>query len=161
MHIATFMKPAALAAGFLAFAAQAQQGSLELKNEVLREITTPASATAAAKTDIVPAATVLPGDEVIYRLSYRNRGSQPADKVVLNSPVPEALAFRQAYGLNAAAEVSVDGKAFGALETLTVLGADGKTRPASPGDVKALRWQIKNSIAPGESGSVSFRAAVK
>lgn len=110
-----------------------------------------------------PVSTAIPGSEVLYVISYRNGGAKPASDVVINNPVPPAMRFvpGSAEGAGTRAEVSVDGKRFGALETLTVTGADGKPRAASGEDVTQLRWTVQGAVAPGKEGSVSFRAIVR
>lgn len=106
-----------------------------------------------------PAARIAPGGVVVYEISYRNTGDQPATNVAINNPVAGELVFLDAS--IAPSAVSVDGgKRFGALEELTVPGADGNLRPAQPADVTNLRWTIA-SLAPAASGKVSFRARVK
>ena len=42
----------------------------------------------------VPAAKVVPGTEVIYVITYRNAGKQPATEVVITNPIPAELAYR-------------------------------------------------------------------
>lgn len=110
-----------------------------------------------------PVTTAVPGSEVIYVITYRNAGARPATDVVINNPVPSAMRFvaGSADSAGTRAEASVDGKRFGALETLTVTGADGKPRAATGDDVTHLRWTILGAIAPGKEGSVSYRAVVR
>ena len=153
---------AALVAAVVSQSSLAQEkGLLEVKNEVLTEIRQPAKPGEQPKVELVPAVTILPGTELVYRVSYRNVGAKAADNVVLNSPVPKDLSYRQAFALNAAPTVSTDGKTFGELAKLTVAGADGNPRPAQNDDVVAVRWVLSGSVKPGEAGSVSFRAVVK
>jgi uncharacterized repeat protein (TIGR01451 family) len=91
----------------------------------------------------VPAATVVPGTEVIYVITYHNVGKQPAADVVITNPIPAELAYRPepGPGPSAAPEVSVDaGKSWGAL---AIALGDGRRRQAAPGpgqrcDARAL-----------------------
>lgn len=110
-----------------------------------------------------PVTTAVPGDEVLYVISYRNSSGKPATDVVINNPVPPAMRFvpGSAEGAGTRAEVSVDGRGYGALETLKVTGADGKPRAAGGEDVTHLRWTVPGALAPGKGGSVSFRAVVR
>jgi uncharacterized repeat protein (TIGR01451 family) len=105
----------------------------------------------------------VPGSEIIYVITYRNTGSKPAQKVVVNNPIAEGLAFvpGSAQGNGARAEVSVDGKNFGALEALSVKGSGGKSRSAKGADVTQVRWTVLTPVAPGQGGNVTFRAVVK
>ena len=120
------------------------------------EVTAPDGTTS---TKLEPAARIAPGAVVVYEISYRNEGAEPATNVAINNPVAGELVFLEASVEPTA--VSVDGgKQYGSLETLTVAGADGAPRPARPSDVTNLRWTIA-SLAPNASGKVSFRARVK
>ena len=104
-------------------------------------------------------ATVVPGDRLVFRTSYRNGGSTPATRVVLTNPVPAAVAWtgEGTSGL----EVSVDGgRSFGTLATLKLRGANGQPRPATAADVTHLRWTLA-AIAPGAAGQLSYRGVVR
>lgn len=112
----------------------------------------------------VPVAKIVPGDEVIYVISWKNNGAKPAGDVVVNNPVPPQVSFVAGSSPAAGAkdEVSVDGgKAWGKLEALTVKTADGKARPATGADVTTVQWKLLAPVAPGASGSVGYRAIVK
>jgi len=109
------------------------------------------------RTVLGPAGKVVPGQEVIYDLSFANPGSRPAEKVVLTNPVPATLE----YVSGDEALVSVDGgKNFGALTTLKVANPDGTQRAAQPRDVTHVRWNLA-TVAPGASGHVQFKARLK
>lgn len=111
-----------------------------------------------------PLTRALPGQEVIYDITYRNTGDKPADSVVVNNPVPPALVFQpgSAQGAGARAEVSVDGgRQYGGLESLRVTGTDGKPRPAVAGDVTHVRWILSAPVKPGAQGKVTYRAMLK
>lgn len=136
------------------------EGRLELENSVFTEVevTTPDGRTERRQ---VPAARVLPGDEVVYVINYRNVGDGPVQDVAITNPVPPQLAFVEAEGPLQVSEVSVDqGETYGALLDLTVPGPDGEPRPAQPADVTHLRW-ILPQLPPGADGAVSFAARVK
>lgn len=139
------------------------QNTLELTAQVLQEVETRGKDGKVRK-QTVPAAKVVPGTEVTYVITYRNKGAQPAEKVVINNPVPAELAYKgsSAAGQNAKFEVSVDGGAsYGVLPSLRVTGADGKPRPAQPADVTHLRWTLARVVPPGAEGTVSYRAVLK
>jgi uncharacterized repeat protein (TIGR01451 family) len=107
----------------------------------------------------VPAVKVVPGGEVVYQISYRNNGNQPATDVAINNPLPKELVFLGAQDDPSA--VSVDGgQTYGKLADLTVIDAQGQVRAAQPSDVTNLRW-IVTSLAPGAGGTVTYRARVK
>jgi uncharacterized repeat protein (TIGR01451 family) len=113
---------------------------------------------------LVPIVKVIPGDEVVYTISYHNVGKQPADKVVITDPIPKEVAFKDgsAFGPGTAIEYSVDGgKAFGSADALRVKGADGKERAAVGEDYTHVRYTVLASVAPGQKGFVRFRAILK
>lgn len=155
---------AALACLLLAVApAAAAQDTLELRNSVFQEVDVKAADGTMHK-ERVPAAKVVPGTEVIYVITYHNAGKEPATDVVITNPIPTELAYRPEPqpGPSAAPEVSVDaGKSWGALAKLVVTGADGKPRPAQPGDVTHVRWKLGAPVKAGAKGSVSYRAVLE
>lgn len=103
---------------------------------------------------------VTPGDKLVFDLSYRNGGAQPATGFVITNPIPPAVAFT---GTDSPGAVfSVDGgKSWGPLASLRVPTADGKTRAAVPADVTHVRWTFAKAIPAGTAGQVSFRGVVK
>ena len=117
-------------------------------------------ATGRATTVLEPPKALASGDRLLFVLSYRNGGAEPAADFVVTNPVPDAVAFAGAEG--AEPEVSVDwGRSWGPLASLTVKRRDGSTRPAEPGDVTHVRWSIREAIAAGATGKLSFRAVAR
>lgn len=103
---------------------------------------------------------VVPGDRLVFVLNYRNAGGEPADKFVITNPMPSAVRFVGAA--DASPIVSVDGgKAWGALDTLSVVQPDGTRRPAQPADVTHIRWAFQKPIPAGGTGKLMFRGVVK
>ena len=103
---------------------------------------------------------VTPGDRLVFVLSYRNGGPEPAEGFVLTNPVPDSVAF--AGTDDAGAVVSVDGgRTWGALNSLTVAQADGTSRPAELADVTHIRWTFAQAVPSGGAGELSFRGVVK
>lgn len=103
---------------------------------------------------------VVPGDRLVFVLNYRNAGGEPADKFVITNPMPSAVRF--AGAADASPIVSVDGgKAWGALDTLSVIQPDGTRRPAQPADVTHIRWAFQKPIPAGGTGKLMFRGVVK
>lgn len=111
-----------------------------------------------------PLANAVPGQEIIYVITYRNTGTEPVQNVVVNNPVPKELAYvaNSALGNNTRFEASVDGgKTFGVFSQLTVKGADGKTRAATGTDVTHLRWTLTAPLKAAGEGDVSYRAVLR
>jgi uncharacterized repeat protein (TIGR01451 family) len=111
-----------------------------------------------AKTVLAPPREVSAGDRLVFVLSYRNGGAEAASGLVITNPVPDSVAFAEAEG----AEVSVDGgRTWGALAALSVIGPDGRTRPAAAGDVTHVRWRVQDVIGAGQTGKLSYRAIAR
>jgi uncharacterized repeat protein (TIGR01451 family) len=108
-------------------------------------------------------AKVVPGDTVIFTVSYANSGIKPADRVVVINPVPQHMTYldKSAEGTGAAIEFSVDGGKSYAAPGKLMVAAEGKQRSAAASDYTHIRWTISKPLAPGAKGSVSFRAVLK
>ncbi|MFC3713938.1 hypothetical protein ACFOMD_15295 [Sphingoaurantiacus capsulatus] len=107
-----------------------------------------------------PAAAITPGDRIVYVVTYRNGGRQPAADVVISNPISKHVEL--IGDETAGVQMSVDGgKTFGALQTLTVRGANGASRPARRTDVTNLRWILTQPVAAGAEGQVTFKARLK
>lgn len=103
---------------------------------------------------------VVPGDNLVFVVKYKNIGSTPANNFSVTNPLPNAVAFN---GTSDGSEiVSVDGgKSWGALSTLQVKGSDGKFRVARMTDVTHIKWNLKKSLSAGSEGRLMFRGVVK
>ncbi|GAA5524217.1 hypothetical protein Maes01_00771 [Microbulbifer aestuariivivens] len=136
--------------------------AVELETRAFREV---AATNAAGQqvTRLEPLQSAAPGQEVIYVITYRNTGDQPAQGLVVNNQVPAQMEYvgGSAEGERAQIAMSVDGSTFGPLASLRVPTADGALRPAEAADVTALRWTIEGAVAPGTSGTVRYRAVLK
>ena len=103
---------------------------------------------------------VVPGDRLVFVLSYRNAGAQPADKFVITNPMPSAVQFADAGDTRPL--VSVDGgKQWGLLSDLSIPMNDGARRAAQPADVTHVRWAFARPIPVGGAGKLMFRGVVK
>jgi uncharacterized repeat protein (TIGR01451 family) len=111
-----------------------------------------------------PAKKVQPGVAVIYTLRAENKGSKPADDVVVTDPIPEHMDYVDGSATSAGTRLTFSadgGKTFVAKEKLQVKGKDGVTRAALPTELTHIRWQFEKPLAPGESRAVEFRARVE
>lgn len=114
----------------------------------------------------VAAAEVVPGQEVIYTLSYVNASADKALNVVLNNLIPANTSYKpdSAWGENAATQFSIDnGQTFKqpALLAYEVTNDKGEKqkRKASPEKYTNIRWIVKE-IAGNSKGEVGFRILV-
>lgn len=134
---------------------------VSLENSVSREVVS-TTADGVSVTKLEPVDHLEPGAVAVYVMTYRNGGASPASGLVIKNHVPDSVAYLGEAAGSPAPEVSIDGgKAFAALASLQVSGADGATRPATASDVTDVRWIVAGPVAPGTSGSVSYRARVR
>lgn len=109
-------------------------------------------------------ANVVPGDTVIFTITYVNNGDKPAANVAVKNPVPGQMLYldKSAEGAGTSIDFSVDkGRTYGSAGALKVKTSDGKERPAAAADITHIRWTLEKPVTPGATGSVSFRAKVK
>jgi uncharacterized repeat protein (TIGR01451 family) len=140
-----------------------QKGSIELRMIAEQEVEV-TSAEGEKEVKRMPAAVVVPGDEVIYTISYRNVGEDTADSVVITNPVPTHMLYKDgsAGGEGTVITFSVDdGKTYDVPGNLKVLDADGKERSAVASDYTHIRWTLEKSVSPEAVGYVSFRAILE
>ncbi len=143
--------------------AGAAYADVELNTVALTEITTTNEA-GQEVTNRVEAGKVVPGDEVIYTITFANHGTEPAADVVITNPIPEHMVFTKVEESPRGAKVSISadgGSRYDAPRNLTVTDAKGQTRPAKASDFTHVRWTFQNPLEPGAEGSVSFRAQLQ
>lgn len=142
-----------------------RKASIELKSRSeVETVTTNARGGKEVKRIDAASAKVVPDDVVIFTTDYTNTGAKPVGNVVITNPVPAHTVYVDgtAEGKGMRIEFSVDGgKSFGPAGKLTVPAKGGAKRPAAAADYTTIRWTLGRPLAPGGSGSVSFRAKVK
>jgi uncharacterized repeat protein (TIGR01451 family) len=146
----------------LVFSAQAmaQANCIELKTtaEVEKEVVNDKGEKSRV---LAPAATVVPGTEVVMTVTANNTCKQPSDKVVINNPVPEHMTLVPGSAIGAGSDItfSVDGKTFAPAGKLTVT-ENGVARAARAEEYRHVRWEFKNPIPAGSSAFGRFRATL-
>ena len=113
---------------------------------------------------LVEATRVLPGEEILFTVTYANVGAQAAEDVTITNPVPGHMKYLEgsATGDGASITFSVDGgRNFGAPQDLVVTEAEGVQRPATANDYTHIRWIVGTDVAAGSSGAVQFTAVVE
>lgn len=147
----------------LAGSAVAQQNTIRLEHKAEQwESVTDDNGIEQAR--LVEAANVLPGEEVLFTVTYTNLGDEPAEDVTITNPVPEHMVYvdNSASGNNTSVTFSVDGgQTFGAPQDLLVTDALGTPRPAIARDYTHVRWVVDSDVASGASDTVQFTAIVK
>ena len=110
------------------------------------------------------ATSVVPGTEVIYTITAKNTGNEPASNIVVNNLVPAHTVYvdGSAFGADTVITFSVDGgKSYGKAEELTVKDASGNSRAAKAKDYTHVRWTLQIELQPGQQAEVWYRARVK
>ncbi len=136
-----------------------EAGKLEVKTVVQKERTV-TNATGETTTELVPVESVVPGEEVVYTVTYTNVSDSVTDNIVITNPIPRELTYVQgsAFGPGTEISFSVDGgQTYASPEQLVIV--DGALeRPALPGDFTNIRWVVQNSLDAGDRGFARFRA---
>ena len=145
--------------GSVAIANAQANGHLNVTTTVQKEEVT-IDAAGKRSTKLVDAAKVVPGDEVIYTVTFSNIGDEPAENVVITNPLPEQLTYvdGSAFGPGAEIVFSVDGGKTFAKPVDLMVSKDGVQRPATAQDFTHIRWVMANDIPAGSQGMSRFRA---
>lgn len=102
---------------------------------------------------------IVPGDQLILVVNWRNEGSQPVRGLAVTNPVPRGMRLAAS---DPNVEVSIDGgQRWGRLQDQWLPTPLGGTRRAVPTDITHVRWMMPDDISPGESGRLSYRATVR
>jgi uncharacterized repeat protein (TIGR01451 family) len=154
------LKMTLIASSFFAMAAFAQeQGHLNVRTVVQKEEVT-VTDNGETERKLVPADTVVPGDDVVYTITFTNVSGEIADNIVITNPISENLTYVEgsAFGPGTVIEFSVDdGQSFAAPDELMV-GANGGQRPAAAEDFTHVRWTMQNDLQSGAQGMARFKA---
>jgi uncharacterized repeat protein (TIGR01451 family) len=112
----------------------------------------------------VPAAKVVPGDEVIYTTRFKYNGEDPATDIVITNPIPQFTQYRigSASGDNTVIQYSVNnGQSFHSTDQLKVQDETGKEKAAEAEDYTDIRWTYRGQLEKGDEGMVEFRVVLK
>lgn len=141
----------------------AEEGSIVLSNKVLKQVIKK-DKKGNTRYDYIEPKTALPGDVMMYTITFENVGNEPAEGIVINDPVPNNSKYRinSAVGKNTKITFSIDGgKYFGNPDDLVIRDKNGKEWTAKPEIYTHIRWVYNKPLAPGEKGEVSFKTQIK
>lgn len=160
-----FILLASIASIFAGHALTARAQTVEVVQKAEREVEVLEKGVKVKK--VAPVEKIVPGDDVVYTLTYTNKTGKPATDVAITNPVPKHTRYKDgsAAGDGTVITFSVDGgKTYATPDKLfvTIKDKSGKdvTRPAVAQDYTHIRWLVKQTLAPGQSGSVRFHAVV-
>ena len=140
-----------------------QDGKIVLTNKVLKQVIKK-DKKGNTTYDYIEPGTALPGDVMMYTITFENIGNEPATGIVINDPVPNNSKYRvdSATGKNTKITFSIDGgKSFGNPDDLVVKDKSGKEWKAKPESYTHIRWVYNKSLAPGMKSKVSFKTQIK
>ena len=140
------------------------KNGIEIRAVAEVEVVVKDEKTGKEETKRVAATKVPPGVAVIYTLHADNKGSKPADDVVVTDPIPEHMDYVDGSATSKGTVLSFSadgGKSWAAKDKLMVKGKDGALRAATAEEVTHIRWKFEKPIAPGESRAVEFKARVE
>lgn len=110
---------------------------------------------------LVAAPTVVPGDVIEYRATYKNNSTKSIAGLVADLPIPEGLEYLPKSAKPGAALVKVATKNGDYLgEPLMRKLPDNKTEPVPYNEYRALRWSLGQLPAGGVT-AVTARARVE
>lgn len=135
---------------------------IKLEMLVQKEITV-TDETGAKKVELVEPKLVVPGDEVIYTITYTNVGKESATSIVVTNRIPEHMTYVRdtAGGANASVLFSADGADFAARSLVRVRTPEGNGRPAEDQELTHIRWVVNADVLPGKGGTVAYRARLQ
>jgi uncharacterized repeat protein (TIGR01451 family) len=130
-----------------------------LKTEVFVEKTS-VGVDGVAKTSRLPAGHVVPGDHLVYVITFTNDAPKPAEGVIITNPLPAGLVFEGSTE-GPAPLVSADGATFASLPQLKVRAANGAMVAAQHTDVTHLSWSLPAAVPAGGQARLTYRATLK
>jgi len=108
--------------------------------------------------------TALPGDVILYRLTFTNTTDVPVRNVEFKDPLPADLRYvigsATADRDSVLISYSIDGGRIFSAEPLIEVVVDGErvTRPAPPELYTHIRWLVTGWVQPGAQVTAEFRA---
>lgn len=148
-----------VAVSFTTTVSAQEQGHLNVRTLVQKEEVTVNDA-GETERRLVAADTVVPGDDVVYTITFTNISEESAENVVITNPISNNLTYvaGSAFGPGTVIEFSVDGgQTYGQPNEL-VVGTNGGQRPAGADDFTHVRWTMESELAAGAQGLARFRA---
>lgn len=141
----------------------AEKGHIELKCVAEKEIEI-VNEKGESEVKRIEAKTVIPGDIVIYTISYTVVNDKTVEDVIIDNPIPQSMVYQKdtAYGYNTDVRFSIDGgKNYDSPEKLKVIDEEGNEKAAMASDYTNIQWTLKDPVKPGKTGWVAYKAQLK
>lgn len=139
------------------------QAEVKLENTI-QKVETFVNEAGEVERRLIDAASIVPGDELMYVVRFTNQGDAPVDagSIVITDAIPEHTEYLggTAFGAGTDVSFSLDGESFAAPAALLV-DVGGVEAPAEAADYRAIRWHFGPALQPGEAGFVSFNVRLK
>ena len=107
---------------------------------------------------------VLPGDMMVYTVSYHNDKQDVTENFRLDMPIPSEITYVEGSADRANTNVlysADDGATFKSRDSLEVTSLSGGTRRASTSDITHIRWTLSEDVKPGDRGEIQFKGRLK
>jgi uncharacterized repeat protein (TIGR01451 family) len=139
--------------------------ALELKTTAAREIKVAKNGRLVVER--VPVEVSRPGNVIVYTIAYRNLAKTAIAEASIVDPIPAGTVYvpGSAEGVDTRVTCSVDGgRSYQEPPVMVAVRApDGteKSMPVSADRYTHIKWVVKQPVAPGASGQVSMKVAVR
>ncbi len=139
-----------------------EQGHLNVRTIVQKEEVT-VTESGDRETKLVPAGTVVPGERVVYTITFQNVSAEPAENIVITNPISGELTYvdGSAFGPGTDIQFSIDGGQTFASRNELIVTEDGETRAAVAEDFTHVRWVMQAELAAGAQGMARFSAVLE
>ena len=143
-------------------AAMAENGPIKFTNTVMKEVIEK-NDKGEELTSYVEPATAVPGNTMMYTITFENIGDKSVSNIVINDPLPNNSKYiaNSAEGKNTTITFSADGEKFDVPSKIKLKDASGKIWTASADKYTHIRWTYKKNLQPGEIGKVTFKTKIR
>jgi len=147
-----------------AFACNSQALMAEVRLEnTIKKVETFVNTDGEVERRLVDVASVVPGDELQYTVSFTNAGNETVDAgtIVITDAIPAHTFYVDgtAYGAGTKVSYSVDGQNFAAPARLKSRKSADEVAQAA--EYAAIQWAFTPELKPGETGRVTFNVRLK
>ena len=121
-------------------------------------------ANGAEKARLVPVATVIPGDKVVYTITFSNSGEQTANNITIVDPIPAEMRYLDGTAMGPGTEITFsanNGQSYASADKVFVTDDDGARRVATAAEYTHIRWVLRNPMEPSTQAFARFKAELR